>query len=140
MVGLGCGARSYTRGLHYSTEYAVGARSVREILDAYVARPDESFGLADHGYSLGPEDQRRRYVIQSLLSGEGLVWAPYAHRFGSEVLDDLPELIDLEALGLVARTEAGLSLTEDGLERSDAIGPWLYSTEVQRLMEDYSWR
>jgi oxygen-independent coproporphyrinogen-3 oxidase len=28
MVGLGCGARSYTRGLHYSREYAVGAAGV----------------------------------------------------------------------------------------------------------------
>src|SRR5262249_2986370 len=33
MVGLGCGARSYTRGLHYSTEYAVRGRGVREILE-----------------------------------------------------------------------------------------------------------
>ncbi len=37
MVGLGCGARSYTRGLHYSSEYAVGASGVRAILRDYVA-------------------------------------------------------------------------------------------------------
>jgi len=38
MVGLGCGARSYTRALHYSGEYAVGATGVREILAAYIAK------------------------------------------------------------------------------------------------------
>jgi oxygen-independent coproporphyrinogen-3 oxidase len=41
MLGLGCGARSYTRGLHYASEYAVGARGVRGILADYVARPEE---------------------------------------------------------------------------------------------------
>ena len=38
MVGLGCGARSYTRGLHYSREYAVGAAAIRGILADYCAR------------------------------------------------------------------------------------------------------
>src|SRR5262249_29808142 len=99
-----------------------------------------SFGLADHGYRLGLQDQIRRYVLQSLLSGEGLDHAPYARRFDSRVFDDLPELADLEELGLVARTEDRLFLTEAALERSDAMGPWLYSDQVERLMEDSSWR
>jgi oxygen-independent coproporphyrinogen-3 oxidase len=140
MVGLGCGARSYTRALHYGTEYAVGARGVRAILDAYAARPDDAFALADHGYLLGPDDQRRRYVLQSLLSGDGLSFTSYARRFRSAVLDDLPELAGLEELGLATRSEDGLSLTDSGLERSDAIGPWLYSESVRRLMEEYEWR
>src|SRR5204863_8515685 len=32
MIGLGCGARSYTRSLHYSCEYAVASRAVAGIL------------------------------------------------------------------------------------------------------------
>src|SRR5205823_596337 len=39
MVGVGCGARSYTRALHYATEYAVRAAGIREILTDYIARP-----------------------------------------------------------------------------------------------------
>ncbi|GAB3857675.1 hypothetical protein GCM10027610_094340 [Dactylosporangium cerinum] len=39
MVGLGCGARSYTSALHYSFDYAVSVRQVRGILDDYLARP-----------------------------------------------------------------------------------------------------
>ena len=40
MVGLGCGARSYTAGLHYSFEYAVGASLTRGIIDDYARTTD----------------------------------------------------------------------------------------------------
>ncbi|HKB46404.1 MAG TPA: STM4012 family radical SAM protein, partial [Ktedonobacterales bacterium] len=46
MVGLGCGARSYTRTHHYSAEYAVGSAGVRAILQDYIARPVEWFAAA----------------------------------------------------------------------------------------------
>ena len=45
MVGLGAGARSYTNGMHYSSEYAVGQKGVRAILDDYCRREDSSFRL-----------------------------------------------------------------------------------------------
>ena len=71
MVGLGCGARSYTRALHYSGEYAVGATGVREILAAYFAKAanlvntDDAFDFVDYGFRLDgvatetPQTQRR---------------------------------------------------------------------------------
>jgi oxygen-independent coproporphyrinogen-3 oxidase len=139
MVGLGCGARSYTRGLHYSGEYAVGAAGVRGLIADYVARPEQSFDWADYGFRLDAEDQRRRYVLQSLLYRNGLDETAYRRRFGTEALDDLPELSELEPLGLARRTPAGLRLTAKGLERSDTIGPWLYSAKVRGLMGDYAW-
>jgi oxygen-independent coproporphyrinogen-3 oxidase len=140
MVGLGCGARSYTSTLHYASEYAVGARGVGEIIADYVGRPDASFGVADFGFRLGPEERRRRHVIQSLLSPEGLDLAAYAVRFETQAADDLSELSELEPRGLAEQSSGVLRLTETGLERSDAIGPWLYSTQVRARMEDYSWR
>lgn len=36
MVGWGCGARSYTKQLHYASEYAVGAKGIQSILQAYL--------------------------------------------------------------------------------------------------------
>jgi oxygen-independent coproporphyrinogen-3 oxidase len=140
MVGLGCGARSYTRGLHYSGEYAVGATGVREIIAAYVAKPDEAFDFADYGFSLDGSEQRRRFVIQSLLQVEGMDFAAYRARFGSEALDDLPELARIENRGLAARDNDRLRLTEAGLEMSDVIGPALYSARVRDMMEDYQLR
>ena len=146
MVGLGCGARSYTRALHYSGEYAVGATGVREILAAYFAKAahmvktDDAFDFVDYGFRLDGAEQRRRFVIQSLLQVEGLEFAAYRARFGSEAMDDLPELSRLEDHGLATRDDASLRLTEEGLKKSDVIGPALYSARVRRLMKSYQLR
>jgi len=137
MIGLGCGARSYTRTLHYSSEYAVGAAGIREILAAYIAKPDEAFDFAEYGFALDGADQLRRFVIQSLLQVEGLDLIAYRARFGSEAPDDLPELARFEDRGLAIRDGDRLRLTEAGLEMSDIIGPALYSARVRNLMGSY---
>jgi oxygen-independent coproporphyrinogen III oxidase len=138
MVGIGCGARSYTRGLHYSGEYAVGASGVRAILADYMSRPDEAFTVARYGFALNAEEQRRRFVIQSLLQAEGVDFAAYRARFGTEILEDFPEeLCLLECQGLATRNEHTLTLTEAGLERADSIGPALYSQAVRERMARY---
>ncbi|QEH32438.1 Oxygen-independent coproporphyrinogen-III oxidase 1 [Aquisphaera giovannonii] len=139
MIGLGCGARSYAAGLHYADAYAVRQRGVGAILEGYASRPGAAFGLADHGHRLSEDDRRRRFVIQSLLSGEGLSFSDYSRQFGSELGDDLPEIAELEEAGLATRGPDALRLNERGIERSDVIGPWLYSRKVRTLMEDYEW-
>ncbi|MBZ4415807.1 STM4012 family radical SAM protein [Myxococcus sp. RHSTA-1-4] len=139
MVGLGCGARSYTGGVHYSSEYAVGSREVRSIIASYSERTEASFGEVGYGFRLSPEEQRRRYMLLSLLA-EGVDLAAYRQRFGAEVLEDFPELAELETHGL-GRQEAGvLRLTAAGVERSDLIGPWLHSEPVREQMKEYAWR
>jgi oxygen-independent coproporphyrinogen III oxidase len=140
MIGLGCGARSYTRALHYSSEYAVGATGVREILAAYMAKTDDAFDFVDYGFKLDGAEQRRRFIIQSLLQVEGLDINAYRARFDSEAIDDLPELARLEDRGLAMRDDDWLRLTEVGLEISDVIGPALYSARVRNLMEGYQLR
>jgi oxygen-independent coproporphyrinogen-3 oxidase len=140
MVGLGCGARSYTHALHYSSEYAVSAAGVRAILADYIARPAATFDLASYGFRLDPDDQRRRYVLQSLLLAEGLDLAAYRRRFGTEAYDHLPELHELVAHGQAVARPERLQLTPEGLARSDAIGPWLYSAKVRALMDAYELR
>lgn len=133
MVGLGPGARSYTRALHYSSEYAVGQSGVRRIVDAFNQRSRHD--IADYGVVLDRVEQQRRYVIKSLLRCAGLNLGDYHIRFGSDVFSDLPQLDVLDPLGLVVRTASHLQLTAKGLEYSDTIGPWLYSPEVQARME-----
>jgi oxygen-independent coproporphyrinogen-3 oxidase len=140
MVGLGCGARSYTRGLHYSREYAVGAAGIRAILADYAARPSAAFRLADYGFRLGPEEQRRRHVIQSLLQVAGLSFSDYRRRFAGDPCDDFAELLEMEQRGLTERSADHLRLTVTGLERSDVIGPWLFSSRVVGLMSEYECR
>lgn len=140
MVGLGCGARSYTRAFHYASEYAVGRAGIREILSAYIDQPDGAFGFANNGFHLDEEDQHRRYVIKTLFLAKGLSYADYRRWFGTCALDDLPELNALIQYGLAVDTGDRLKLTGAGMERTDALGPWLYSAKVHRLMEEYKLR
>jgi oxygen-independent coproporphyrinogen-3 oxidase len=134
MVGLGTGARSYTRALHYSTDYAVGRAGTMDIIQGYLAYDDEEFMEARHGFQLGRDEQRRRYVIQSLLTEPGLDLLAYASRFGSVCLDDLPDLRELTALGLAGQSGNLLRLNDLGYAYADTIGPWLASERVLELM------
>jgi oxygen-independent coproporphyrinogen-3 oxidase len=140
MIGLGCGARSYTRAMHYSTRYGVRGRSVNEILEEYVRQSPDSFSWAHYGFRLNVSEQRRRFVIQSLLQRAGLSLAAYRQRFTSDAMSDLPELAELEGVGLAQIEDGFMVLTEAGLERSDVIGPSLHSPSVRALMETFEWR
>lgn len=139
MVGLGCGARSYTHAVHYATPYAVGAEKVRAILEAWVEAPDSEHATARWGYVLDEEEQRRRFAILSLLHEDGLDRAAYRERFGAEVETQLPELAAIlsgDGADTFARDEGGVvRLTAAGLERSDQLGPLLMSAAVRARIE-----
>jgi oxygen-independent coproporphyrinogen-3 oxidase len=135
MVGLGSGARSYTRALHYSTEYAVSRTSVKEIIMDYCQR--KSFSVADYGIVLDDNDQKRRYLIKSLLHIDGLNLEAYQHRFATDALADFPEIAELLRLGLCECDEQQMIPTSKGLTYSDLIGPWLVSQSVQQRMDSF---
>lgn len=137
MIGLGCGARSYTRALHYSNEYAVGTSGVRAIIQSYLHKSEADFASVEYGFRLNDEEQRRRFVIQSLLQVEGLQRRSYQQLFASEVLADFPALLELKQHEFIEMSGEDLRLTPQGLERSDTIGPWLYSEPVRALMQTY---
>jgi oxygen-independent coproporphyrinogen III oxidase len=130
MVGLGAGARSYTRTLHYATPFAVGQREIRSRIEAWIDQPDADLRIARHGYRLDVDEQRRRYVLLSLLD-EGVERASYRARFGDDVLAHLPELREALEVGFVLADDAALRLTERGLDHSDVLGDWLQSPAVR---------
>jgi oxygen-independent coproporphyrinogen III oxidase len=137
MVGLGPGARSYTRTLHYSTEYAVQQGGVRMIVEDFNARPPSRFTFAEYGATLDDSEQRRRYLIKSLLRAEGLSPDAYQRRFDTALESDFPELGQLIELGLATHSSDRLQLTSEGLAWSDTIGPWLYSEAAIARMSAY---
>ena len=139
MVGVGVGARSYTNQLHYSSEWAVSPRAVRGIIDAYCERDDASFGLVHHGIPLDEAEQRRRHLILSLLA-DGLDANVYRSKFKREAAADFPELQQLVNAGLAVARPEGWFLTSTGVERSDAVGPWLQSATVTSMMKEYEVR
>ena len=140
MVGLGCGARSYTQDLHYSREYAVSSRATEGILSDFMRREKDDFRSIDFGIRLDGDEQRRRHLILSLLPTEGMNRESYFARFQTDALHDFPQLAELEAHDLAQITPVAIRLTLRGLEWSDAIGPWLYSPRVRALSEEYAWR
>jgi oxygen-independent coproporphyrinogen III oxidase len=137
MVGIGCGARSYTAQLHYSSEYGVSRHSVADILDHYLARDEASFACADYGVTLDEDERRRRYVIQSLLTRPGLERAAYRERFDGDCLDQLPQLQELFELELATANDGWVTLSHAGMARADTIGPWLTSPSIAARMRDY---
>lgn len=138
MVGLGCGARSYTRSLHYSNDYAVRAKEIRSIIEHYMTCDEAVFASADYGFALDREEQQRRFMLLSLLSEEGLDCLAYCDRFSSDALTDFPQLQQLIDWDLADWQTDLLTLTELGFEHSDAIGPWLFSDRVHALMTQYT--
>lgn len=140
MVGLGCGARSYTRHFHYSTDYAVGRQGILEILKAYINRTPESFDVIDYGFELNLDDQRRRYLLKSLLHSTGLSLTAYKGYFGTEAFTDFPELDEMIRADLIDLSENHLTITDHGLTYSDAIGSRFYSDVVRELMGEFDLR
>ncbi len=138
MLGLGCGARSYTDRLHYSSEWAVSARGVKAIVADWVQRDD--FAVAEYGVELDDHEQRTRHMLQSLLCQPGVDRRWYQERFGTDVVDDFPRLGQLVPRGLADIDPSTVRLTPDGLSWSDAVGPWLYSDAVLARMEAFDLR
>ena len=124
MAGIGPGARSYTREVHYCTEYAVGRSGITGILEDYNARTLDDHAHAVYGTMLNGEEQRRRFIIKSLLRCDGLNLMAYRERFGTDSGGDFPMLDELAACGLASDKNRTLHLTESGFERVDVIGPW----------------
>lgn len=137
MVGLGCGARSYTRALHYSLDYAVRPKSVKGIISDYLGRTRDELAHAEHGFALDAEEQRRRYLLQSILHTEGLEVERYAARFETDPAADFPDLKLFADLGLLAFDGRKWAPTALGLERSDTLGPWFFSPSVRANIMDY---
>jgi oxygen-independent coproporphyrinogen-3 oxidase len=134
MVGLGSGARSYTRGVHYSFEYAVAATGVKAIIADYLTRDP---GVVEYGFELDADEQRRRHLLQSLLNADGLDVEAYQLRFGTDPAADFPDLFTFRDLGLVQYNHPRWTPTALGLERSDVLGPWFFSQRVRALTAEY---
>jgi oxygen-independent coproporphyrinogen-3 oxidase len=129
MIGLGPGARSYTRRLHYASPFAVGQHAIRDRVAEWIALPAEEHALARHGFWLDEAEERRRYVLLSLLD-RGVDRAAYRARFGDDALVHVPELAQVVDTGLGTLTTHALVLTEQGVERADVLGDFLQSTQV----------
>jgi oxygen-independent coproporphyrinogen-3 oxidase len=133
MVGLGCGARSYTERLHYSTPFAVVRDSIHRIIERWLS-DEEEFTTASHGVWLDDDERRRRHAILSLLDGDGLDDAEYVARFATHPALDFPQLAAMQEDGRLAHDDGVWRLTEVGMERSDELGLAFYSDAARSAL------
>lgn len=134
-ISLGCGGRSYVGNLHFCTPYALGQEGCLKRLSAYMETED--FLSVEHGYILSEEEQKRRYVIKHILFGNGLKKEEYREHFGGEAEQDFPQMQVWEKKGYVQYTDRHIQLTEEGMARSDVLGPQLISSAVRQRMESW---
>jgi oxygen-independent coproporphyrinogen-3 oxidase len=135
MMGLGCGARSYTRNVHYASRYGVSRRATESIIADYVAA--QRYDHADYGFELDRAEQRLRFVLKGILHSEGLHLEEYAERFGAGAFEELPQLNLLTQSGLAAVEDGVLRMGREGLGYSDSIGDWLISEPVRERMQEF---
>jgi oxygen-independent coproporphyrinogen-3 oxidase len=110
---------------------------VKAIVADYLSRDSDRLVAVDYGYELDADDQRRRYLLQSILNADGLDAGRYSARFGTDPADDFPDLRTFADLGLLSFTGTHWLPTPAGLERSDTVGPWFFSPRARRLTAEY---
>ena len=138
MIGFGSGARSYTQDVHYSSEYAVGRKGILDIIKDFNTSSRADFAHAHYGCHVSPSEQKRRFLIKSLLRHEGLDFSEYNQTFPISPEEEFQECFELLLSANWAESTAqGIALTTEGMAYSDAIGPWLFSDIIKNQMEDF---
>jgi oxygen-independent coproporphyrinogen-3 oxidase len=134
MIGIGAGARSYTKNLHYSTNYAVTRKATKDIIAQYSNSP--RFDKVNYGIELNKDERIKRYLIKSLIDGGKLNREAFKIEFDTDLnqLDLFNLLFEKKWL---MESDNHYHLSEEGMEREDMIGPLLFSKQVLKLMEEY---
>ncbi|MEG0372110.1 MAG: radical SAM protein, partial [Clostridium sp.] len=67
LIGIGAGARSYSKDFHYSLDYAVLNSNKQEIINNFINGGWNQLESTLHGMFLTSEEEKRRYIILNLL-------------------------------------------------------------------------
>jgi oxygen-independent coproporphyrinogen-3 oxidase len=139
MVGLGAGARSYTRRLHYSTPWRMVARNIRSVVETYCDAMRRGDTAVSHGFELDADEQRRRFVIQTLLY-DGLDLVEFAAAFGVDACACFAGEWDaLVAERCVNIGTERIALTARGIRHADVVGQLFFSDRVRCLADAYEY-
>lgn len=139
MLGLGAGARSYTRALHYSTPWKMVARNIRAVVADYESAWRSGDALIRHGFALDADEQRRRFVILSLLY-DGLDCSAFAGAFAADARALFASQWEaLLAEGCVSDDGTAFRLTPRGVRHSDVVGQLFFSQRVRRLADSFEY-
>lgn len=133
LVGLGAGARSYARGLHFRNTYTT--LNGRKALQTYMQNIAEGRHSVESGVYLDRDEQMRQYCIGHLAA---LDQNELRRLFGQSFEEKFPQLYEeLIQAGLAESEGAWLRLTERGLLFRDLIGRQLFSPRASELEDSY---
>ena len=112
------GASLYSFGMTAISQTADTYRQNHKTLDGYVAAVLAGSLPVEKGLRLSAEDRRRRAVIMRLMCDRRLDYARLSREFGFDFTAtyaaELASLADLEADGIVRRSETDLQITSAG--------------------------
>jgi oxygen-independent coproporphyrinogen-3 oxidase len=133
LLGLGGGARSYSRELHYRNTY--DSRNGRTALLEYMRNIEAGRHSVESGVFLTGDERARQYAIGHMRCLDD---RKYKELFGLGVEEKFPELYaEMFRLELVERDGPILRLTQEGLLFRDLLGRHMFSPEAKRLEDAY---
>ncbi|WBW98355.1 STM4012 family radical SAM protein [Oceanirhabdus sp. W0125-5] len=136
MVGVGCGARGYVDNIHYSRPYAVMQKNINAIINDYIQ--EDNFEYAKYGYILNEDEQKRRYILKSILKITGLNIKDYENKYKKSPLDEFKELNSLISEKFLINENDRIYPTDKGLMYSDIIGNLFISEDVNTKVIDFT--
>lgn len=126
LIGLGAGARSYAKGVHFRNIYT--SQNGRKALIEYMERVQQGRHAVESGVYLSLDEQARQYAIGHIRH---LDCERFLELFGERFEDKFSLLYsDLLRLELAKREGAFLPLTDQGLLFRDLIARQLFSAEA----------
>lgn len=135
-LGVGCGSRTYTQGIHVSSTPTTRRTIFGQELASYFDAIGRDSLPAASAIELSPEEQVRRQIILRIV-GRGLP---------SNVVDVIPdaslrmaigrEICSLEENRLIFKTDKGIYLTDEGILRASEVGFRLASKSVRALVSE----
>lgn len=133
LIGLGGGARSYSKDFHFRNTYA--SLNGRKALIEYMDNVSNGRHSVESGVRLDLDEQSRQYAIGHI---QALDEDLFFQRFGLRVEDKFGELYtDMLRLGLVQREGPVWRLTPKGLLFRDLLGRQMFSPKAKALEEAY---
>lgn len=133
LVGLGAGARSYARGLHFRNAYT--SLNGRKALRAYIENISAGRHSVESGVILDLDEEMRQYCIGHLAA---LDQRELRRRFGQSFEEKFPELYQqMHQAGLSENDGEVLRLTDLGLMFRDLVGRQLFSPRARELEDAY---
>lgn len=133
LIGLGGGARSYAKEVHFRNTY--DSRNGRKALLTYMENVNAGRHSVESGVYLNQDEQSRQYAIGHI---QALDSKRFGQLFGMTPEEKFPELYeDMFRLKLVEREGTVLKLTQKGLLFRDLLGRHMFSSRAKELEDAY---